>query len=615
MTAETLPPSSGDGDCQKKEESDDVQHQHSHDVLETTQVRQEQKQQQPSLSQESSSMQKELHIAPMLDVSKREFRKLFSILSTRCVLWTDMIVDETIANSNKLDDQLENLNEDVTEVDDDTNDDGDAGDDSDVGQSVDDGDHCRKNRVICQIGGNDPILIGKATRIIEQYGYDEINLNVDCPSNRVCGTREFGAILMTPKKQDLSFDILQSMDENSSNSTTFPISIKCRIGVDEYDDIEYIANFITKLRPVCKRFILHARKCILDGIMTARQNRNIPPLNYPRIYKLCNMFPDCDFWINGGIKTLKEAKQICYGITDNGWIPPNSTNTTNHNHHSNIPCNDCNEKYGSCIVPPYVGNVPRNLKGCMLGRSAMDNPSIFWDVDRYFYNCKTNPCINRRQVVQKYCTYLEKLYPRRCCDTDERITYKLPVPIISNENKMDRKYCDICYDMYHPKDDVVKEKKNSGTSVNANVIKVGDDENNNGEDEENNNNDNDQIKLCPSERFGKKNSKQVIGQKTKNMAATTSKNGHHQVLKEDQKGDGSMPVVKIAPRIIGRAIKPIRGLFYGLPKSKSFLRACDAYSQDLKIRNCGPGYILRLAIQVLPDDVLDQDFIKADEYE
>lgn len=224
---------------------------------------------------EGNGEEKELHIAPMLDYSKREFRKLFSILSTRLVVWTDMVVDETVAHAERLDDILEP-------------------------------DRDLPNRQVCQIGGNSPELCGNATRVVELvYGYDEVNLNIDCPSNRVSGEREFGAALM--KKVQVAYSVLESMQNNVSSegttTTTTPVSIKCRIGVDDWDNFEFISGFIENLKPVCKRFYLHARKCVLDGLYSARQNRSIPPINYPRVYALCRKYPDVDFWINGGIRS------------------------------------------------------------------------------------------------------------------------------------------------------------------------------------------------------------------------------------------------------------------------------------------------------------------------
>jgi len=218
---------------------------------------------------------KELHIAPMLDYSKREFRKLFSILSTRLVVWTDMVVDDTITHSDHLDDILEP-------------------------------DRDLKNKQVCQIGGSSPELCGNATQVVVvTYGYDEVNLNIDCPSDRVSREREFGAALM--KKVEIAYTVLESMQRKTSSYDSegemTPVSIKCRIGVDELDNFDFISGFIERLVPVCRRFCIHARKCVLNGLYSARQNRSVPPINYPRVYALCRKFPQVEFWINGGIRS------------------------------------------------------------------------------------------------------------------------------------------------------------------------------------------------------------------------------------------------------------------------------------------------------------------------
>jgi len=438
---------------------------------------------------------KELHIAPMLDYSKREFRKLFSILSTRLVVWTDMIVDETIAHSERLDDILEP-------------------------------DRNLHNKQICQIGGNSPELCGKATQVVELiYGYDEINLNIDCPSARV-SQGQFGAVLM--KHIEKAYSVLESMQISSKKKT--PISIKCRIGVDDWDNLAFISNFIERLMPVCKRFYLHARKCVLDGLLNARQNRSIPPINYPRVYALCRRFPNVDFWINGGIKNLIQAKRISYGSRKPEHF---------QDYHLQLPCSQCQLPYGSCVVPPFE-IVPSNLRGCMMGRVAIENPSIFWDVDRYFYGLERNPCQNRREVLEKYASYLENLYPRRCCDLDEEITYGIPVPKI----KQLCSFCFICRDAYEI-------------------------------DQQNYNVEDDQT--------GKINC----------------------IMMEIQQSNK----IKISSRIIGRSLKPIRGLFYGIPKGKELLHACDKVAGDKSIRNCGPGYLLRRVMRHVSAEILDRDFV------
>jgi len=416
--------------------------------------------------------------------------------------------------------------------------------------------------IVCQIGGNSPDLCGAATSLVlEHYEYDECNLNIDCPSERVSGKREFGAILM--KKTELAKDILRKMQSNvtytSNNSKaddkspSAKVSVKCRIGVDEWDDLEFAASFIRALEPTCRRFYLHARKCVLDGLMNARQNRSIPPLNYPRVYDLCRMFPDCEFWINGGIRTLQDAKRIAHGTTKRGAVE-GTTACCNRESLHRVPCQLCNAPYGSCIEPPTVA--PANLRGCMMGRAAVDDPCLFHDVDRYFYGEASNPCKNRREVLVQYCDYLERLYPRRCCDSDERITYEYPPPPgIINE----RDYCCICADVYGPVAAGETGLDGKGTSDWSGV-------------------------------------------------ATLTTDKEDEVACLEKKTIRGKPKPRIASRIIGRCLKPVQGLFLGIPNSRVFRRVCDNLGQDATIRNCGPGYILRKAMMAVPSDILDKEF-------
>ena len=485
---------------------------------------------------------KELHIAPMLNYSTREFRQLFRILSSQLILWTEMVVDDTIANATNLD---AHLGYDVN-----TN-------------ACSTTSSNKTRRLVCQIGGSAPELCGPAAAVVcLQYQYHEINLNVDCPSDRVTsGQREFGASLM--KQATRTANVLQSMQQHVG--TEKHVSIKCRIGVDEWDSLEFMVKFIQTLQPVCRRFYLHARKCILGGRMNARQNRSVPPLNYPRIYELCRLFPDCDFWINGGIHTLKHAKQIVYGTIHNNT----DTHCNNGNHaerkplqHS-VPCSLCAAPYGSCIAPP--SRVPHNLRGCMMGRAAMEDPCLFADVDRYFYGLPRNPCQNRRQVLERYCVYLEKLYPRRCCDTDPRNTFEYPAPDVTIP---DHQYCPICIDMY---------ALNSHGIVNTIALI-------------------DVAKLS----FGDNDAK---------PSPEDDGHGNGNILKKNNQNQ-SKPKPKISSRIIGRSLKPVQGMFHNVPKySKLFRRVCDALGQDTSIRNCGPGYILRKAMQSIPDEILDREFV------
>ena len=471
----------------------------------------------------SSKKGKSLHIAPMLDVSYREFRYFMRILSKRCVLWTEMVVDETIVHSPDIDEHLsyqENCYDDEND------------DASTIHVKNETLSSSSIHPIICQIGGINPDYSGIATKCVEKYGYDEVNLNIDCPSSRVSG-KQFGAILM--KKIDTALAIVKAMKNNVND---IPISVKTRIGIDEHDNLEYLVEFIQKLRECgCKRFIIHARKCILGGLSPA-QNRIVPPLNYPRVYTLCDHFPDCEFVINGGIPGLKAAKQICYGT--NAKRLKNEKN----NHLHSVPCSLCNASNGSCTISPVVP--PPNLRGCMLGRAVMDNPAMFHDVDRYFYGEAKNPCHNRREVLEKYCRYLEYIYPRRCCDEDGVMTMKIPSP---NVTKI-QDYCELCRNFYQQKDTTIRKD----------------------------------TKYLD-----------IYHRMTKNV-------------KRKSKND-----MKITSRVIDRSLKPVLGIFFGLPKSKTFRRICDTLSRDMNVRNCGPGFILQLAMSGMPSDILDQEFVKTED--
>eukprot|EP00980_Cylindrotheca_fusiformis_P022670 scaffold9548_cov108-Cylindrotheca_fusiformis.AAC.2 len=431
----------------------------------------------------------------MLDVSTPEFHHLFRILSKRVILWTAMHVDETLAFTDELDRHLQLASPEL-------------------------------HPITIQIGGKSSEYSARACQLIqERYGYDEINFNIDCPSNRVSGKRQFGAILMADSHKDIAYDVIEAMGK----STTIPISVKTRVGCETpggncLDSLEHLVLFIGKLRERgCKRFFIHARKCVIGGLSPI-QNRIVPPLNYPRVYQLCKQFPDCEFIINGGIPGLQAAKEICHGIQE--------MDTKAYEGHA-VPCQICNVGNGSCTTPP-LKNSPPNLVGCMLGRACMENPAMFHDIDRYWYGENSNPCQNRRQVLEQYVEYLNRTYPRRCCDTDDdRVTTRIPAPKVV-ENK---KACPIC---------------------------------------------------CENIADGKP-------------------------LKLQSMEERCSQPIKIITRVIDRSLKPILGLFFGMPKSKLFRRECERLSRDAAIRNCGPGYILSQVLERLPSSVLDHDFVKTED--
>ena len=213
-------------------------------------------------------MNRKVSVAPMMDCTDRHERYFLRLISKNVLLYTEMIVDEAInrGNKNKL---LEfNINE---------------------------------KPVALQLGGSSPKLLSEASKIGEDFGYDEINLNLGCPSKKV-EKNKFGACLM--KEPNLVADCLSKMQ----STTNLPITIKTRIGYDNVEDYENFHNFISILKSTgVKTFIIHARKAML-GKFTPKQNLNIPPLKYDYVYRLKKDFPNEEIIINGGITSIDEIK-------------------------------------------------------------------------------------------------------------------------------------------------------------------------------------------------------------------------------------------------------------------------------------------------------------------
>ena len=157
--------------------------------------------------------------------------------------------------------------------------------------------------VALQLGGSDPSQLSEAASIGEEYGYDEINLNVGCPSDRV-QSGEFGAVLM--KNPKLVAECCEAIKIN----TALDVTVKCRIGVDDQDPNQVLPEFLKYLSDAgVTRVIIHARKAILKGL-SPKENRNIPPLNYPLVFKMKEQFPNLHISLNGGIKSLKAANEL-----------------------------------------------------------------------------------------------------------------------------------------------------------------------------------------------------------------------------------------------------------------------------------------------------------------
>jgi len=153
-----------------------------------------------------------------------------------------------------------------------------------------------------QLGGNDPIKLGDSAIISEASGYDEINLNIGCPSTKV-QNGEFGAVLM--KNPKLVAQCIKSIKDK----VKIPVSVKCRIGVDDMNEDKDLSAFIKEVSDSgCKVFIVHARKAWLKGL-SPKENRNIPPINYQRVYRLKEEFPDLEIIINGGLKKIEDSEK------------------------------------------------------------------------------------------------------------------------------------------------------------------------------------------------------------------------------------------------------------------------------------------------------------------
>lgn len=161
-----------------------------------------------------------------------------------------------------------------------------------------------------QLGGSNPKELAEAAILVEEAGYQEVNINCGCPSDRV-QVGGIGACLMA--KPELVADCYQAM----SSAVDIPVTVKSRIGIDESEDYSFFKRFVLKLYDVgCRTFVVHARKAILKGL-TPKENRDIPPLKYNYIYRIKDELPEATFILNGGIKTVEEClklKQLTDGL-------------------------------------------------------------------------------------------------------------------------------------------------------------------------------------------------------------------------------------------------------------------------------------------------------------
>ena len=259
-------------------------------------------------------------IAPMMQYTDMHDRYLLRLISKKVFLYTEMVTTGAILYG-KCFHQLEFNKE--------------------------------EHPVAIQLGGSDVDDLVKSAKIAEDYGYDEINLNVGCPSDRVQKGR-FGACLMLEPEHVA--ECLSAMQTN----VKVPVTIKCRLGVDHHEDYEFLYNFVNIVQDAgIKHFIIHARNGILKGL-SPRQNRHIPPLKYDYVYQLKKDFSNLNITINGGIKTIDECKDHL--------------------------------KY---------------VDGVMIGRAAYENPFLIKDIDTELYGVESN-VNSKKSILNEYLDYVEE---------------------------------------------------------------------------------------------------------------------------------------------------------------------------------------------------------------
>ena len=263
-------------------------------------------------------MNRLVSVAPMMDCTDRHERYFLRLISKNILLYTEMVVDEAINRGDKKKLLEFNINE---------------------------------KPVALQLGGSSPKLLSEATKVGEDFGYDEINLNLGCPSRKVEKNR-FGACLM--KEPNLVADCLTEMQ----SKTSLPVTIKTRIGYDNVEDYENLHNFISTLKSTgIKTFIIHARKAML-GKFTPKQNLNIPPLKYEFVYKLKEDFPNEETIINGGITCVDQIK-------------------------------------------PHL----EKTDGVMIGRAAYHSPYLLADIEKEIFNNEDIP--SRQDVIEQLIPYVK----------------------------------------------------------------------------------------------------------------------------------------------------------------------------------------------------------------
>lgn len=260
-----------------------------------------------------------LSIAPMLDWTDKHCRYFYRVMSKNTVLYTEMVTTGAILFGK--------------------------------------GDYLSFNKaehpLVLQLGGSDPVALTECAKKAEQLGYDEVNINVGCPSDRVQNGR-FGACLMAEP------NLVAECVEQMKSAVQIPITVKSRIGIDDHDSYEFLQNFIQTVSSAgCEHFIIHARKAWLSGL-SPKQNRDVPPLDYSRVYQIKQDFSALDISINGGIKTFSDALEHL-----------------------------------------------KHVDGVMIGREVYQSPYLLAEADQVFWGCDSKP-LSRAEIIDTMCEYIDE---------------------------------------------------------------------------------------------------------------------------------------------------------------------------------------------------------------
>jgi tRNA-dihydrouridine synthase A len=261
-------------------------------------------------------------VAPMMEWSDRHCRYLWRLLSKHAFMYTEMVTTGALIHGKHHERFLDFNTE--------------------------------EHPIALQLGGCNPADLATCSKMAAKWGYDEVNINVGCPSDRV-QSGMIGAILMNHK--EIVADSVKAMQD----ACDLDITVKHRIGVDNNDSWEYLHDFVDHVAQAgCKTFVVHARKAILKGL-SPKENREIPPLNYDRVYKLKQTFPDLEFVINGGLKTIEQCQTQL-----------------------------------------------EQLDGVMIGREAYQNPYFLAQVDEQLFNDKWD-VPSPHELVEQYMQYIVKM--------------------------------------------------------------------------------------------------------------------------------------------------------------------------------------------------------------